>query len=158
ELIVVNDGSTDATAHIVQEALRGDARVQLIDRDNSGRPGVARNDGIAAARGRYLCFLDCDDLYDETRTALLLEGLSAHPHWVAAFHDLRFIESDGGDIPGTYLHDADFLRRAAGELTPLGDGWFASKPSFFLFQSLNYAAMHTQSVLIAVERVPRETL
>jgi glycosyltransferase involved in cell wall biosynthesis len=158
ELIVVNDGSTDATARIVEALQTCDDRVRLINRANSGRPGVARNDGIAAARGRYLSFLDCDDLYDEARTALLLEGLDAHPHWVAAFHDLRLIESDGSDIPGSYLRDADFLRRAADDLTAVGAGWYASKPAFFVFQSLDYAAMHTQSVLIATDRVQKETL
>jgi len=158
ELIVVDDGSTDATSGILEELRRSDERLRVIERTNSGRPAIARNDGIAAARGSYLSFLDCDDLYDPERTERLLAGLRAHPDWVAAFHDLRLIESDGRAIPGTYLHDADFLRRAAGDLESLGDGWYESLPSFFVFQSLNYAALHTQSVMIAIDRIGREAL
>jgi glycosyltransferase involved in cell wall biosynthesis len=158
ELIVVNDGSTDATGQILDELCRSDDRLRVIERPNSGRPSIARNDGISAARGSYLSFLDCDDLYDPARTEFLLSGLLAHPDWVAAFHDLRLIESDGREIPGTYLHDADFLRRAAGDLQSLGDGWYESLSSFYVFQSLYYAALHTQSVMIAVDRVARDAL
>jgi len=158
ELIVVNDGSTDATLRIAREIGQGDARVHAIDRPRSGRPAFPRNDGIAAARGRYVSFLDCDDLYDPERTALLVDALEGHPAWVAAFHDVRLVASDGDALPGTYLQDVGFLQRAAEHLTALGDGWYTTDASFFVFQSLNYAALHTQSVVIAADRVPENTL
>jgi glycosyltransferase involved in cell wall biosynthesis len=158
ELIVVNDGSTDSTLGIAREIAQSDARVHVIDRQRSGRPAFPRNDGIAAARGRYVSFLDCDDLYDPERTALLVEALDAHPGWVAAFHDVRLVASDGHALPGTYLQDAGFLQRAAEHLTTLGGDWYATDSSFFVFQSLNYAALHTQSVVIAADRLPEKTL
>jgi glycosyltransferase involved in cell wall biosynthesis len=158
ELIVVDDGSTVATPRIVEEIARTDARVRVVHRANSGRPAFPRNDGIAAARGRYVCFLDCDDVYDPERTALLVAGLESHPSWVAAFHDLRTVAADGRALPGTYLQDAGFLRRASAHLAPLGSDWYVSDESFFVFQSLNYAALHTQSVMIASDRLPKETL
>jgi glycosyltransferase involved in cell wall biosynthesis len=158
ELIVVNDGSTDATPGIAREIAQTDARVHVIDRARSERPAFPRNDGIAAARGRYVSFLDCDDLYDPERTALLVAALDAHPTWVAAFHDLRLVTSDGRALPGTYLQDAGFLRRAAEHLTTLGGDWYATDSSFFVFQSLNYAALHTQSVVVAADRLPEKML
>lgn len=158
ELIVVNDGSTDNTLKILEAFAAADARVRVINRPNSGRPSFPKNDGIAAARGEYVCFLDHDDLYDADRTWQLVAGLDRHPEWVAAFHDLRLIDSDGGDLPGTYLSDANFLERSSPYVTPLADDWFDCSDSFFVYQSLVTGALHTQSVLIAVNRLPAGTV
>jgi GT2 family glycosyltransferase len=72
EVIVVDDGSSDATAQLVSGI--DDARVRLISQANGG-PSAARNAGIAAARGEWVAFLDSDDLwlprYVETATAAL---------------------------------------------------------------------------------------
>lgn len=72
EVIVVDDGSSDATAQVVSSI--DDARVRLISQANGG-PSAARNAGIAAARGEWVAFLDSDDLwlprYVETATATL---------------------------------------------------------------------------------------
>lgn len=62
ECIVVDDGSTDGTPEIVREFASKDARFRLIQRQNGG-PGAARNTGAEHATGRYLAFLDSDDLW-----------------------------------------------------------------------------------------------
>ncbi len=60
EIICVNDGSTDNTLQILQQYAAKDKRIKIINQANAG-PGVARNNGIAAAKGEYIAFVDPDD-------------------------------------------------------------------------------------------------
>ena len=60
ELIVVDDGSTDTTAAIVESYT--DSRIRLIRQPNRG-VSVARNTGLEASQGQFITFLDSDDLY-----------------------------------------------------------------------------------------------
>ena len=62
EVIVVDDGSSDATGAIVEEFVARDARFQLLQQSNAG-VGAARNTGIRKARGDYIAPLDADDLW-----------------------------------------------------------------------------------------------
>ncbi|MEG3168624.1 glycosyltransferase family 2 protein [Sphingomonas sp. LB3N6] len=72
EVIVVDDRSTDNTAAIVAEISRGDPRVSLLALPRNGGPSVARNAGIAAARGEWIALLDADDSFAPTRLATLI--------------------------------------------------------------------------------------
>ena len=60
EIICVDDGSTDGSLDILRSYEQRDPRVAVLKQNNSG-PGVARNNGIEAARGKFLYFLDADD-------------------------------------------------------------------------------------------------
>ncbi|WP_074454268.1 glycosyltransferase family 2 protein [Marinobacter sp. X15-166B] len=60
ELILINDGSDDESLKICKAFEERDERVRVIDKENAG-VSAARNDGIAAARGMYVGFVDSDD-------------------------------------------------------------------------------------------------
>lgn len=83
EIIVVDDGSIDATAEIARQY--GDA-VRLIQQANSG-VSVARNAGAAVATGNWLAFLDADDWYAVDRIKL-------HAEWITQDDALSFLTGD----------------------------------------------------------------
>jgi glycosyltransferase involved in cell wall biosynthesis len=75
EHIIVDDGSVDGTEQLVQSYQKTDPRIIYIKQENQGR-STARNVGIDAAKGSYVCFLDSDDLYVENHLETLFEAIS----------------------------------------------------------------------------------
>lgn len=69
EIICIDDGSTDNSVNIVKKISLTDNRVKLLFQNHAGS-GPARNKGIINAQGRYVCFLDADDIYDNSYTLL----------------------------------------------------------------------------------------
>jgi len=77
DIVVVDDGSTDATVDIVARHAEDDPRVRLISQKNAG-VAAARNRGIAQTRAEFVAPVDADDLWHPTKLekqlALMLEG------------------------------------------------------------------------------------
>jgi glycosyltransferase involved in cell wall biosynthesis len=73
ELIVVDDASTDSSADIAHALRADDDRVRVVSRPARGGPATARNDGIAAARGRFIALCDADDMWLSTKLARQIE-------------------------------------------------------------------------------------
>jgi len=71
ETILVDDGSTDSSAAICDDAAAGDPRFKVIRQKNSGQ-SAARNAGVAAAGGEYITFIDSDDVVDDRYLEYLL--------------------------------------------------------------------------------------
>lgn len=75
ELIVVDDGSGDATLAVL-EPFRRDARIIVLQQANAG-VAAARNHGISHCRGEFIAFLDADDLWLPTKIAAQVSAFSA---------------------------------------------------------------------------------
>ncbi len=69
EMICVDDCSSDGTVRIVRSLQEQDSRVKLFQLEKNSGPGIARDHAVAKAQGRYLAFLDADDLWKTEKLA-----------------------------------------------------------------------------------------
>ncbi|MEM7647637.1 MAG: glycosyltransferase family A protein [Cyanobacteria bacterium P01_A01_bin.70] len=76
EAIVINDGSTDNTLNILKAY--SDDRLKIFSFENSG-PQKSRNRGLAEAQGKYISFIDADDMWTADKLELQLKTLESNP-------------------------------------------------------------------------------
>lgn len=74
EILLVDDGSKDCSGAICDKWAQADSRIVVIHKQNAGAC-IARKDGIAAATGKYVCFLDSDDYAQPTFCQQMLEQM-----------------------------------------------------------------------------------
>jgi glycosyltransferase involved in cell wall biosynthesis len=103
ECIVVDDGSTDDTRGAVAAFAARDARIRYLRQENRG-PAAARNRGIEAAAGRYLQFLDADDLLAPDKLAVQASSLDAHPGVDIVIGPATFFRTSDPDTELYSLH------------------------------------------------------
>jgi glycosyltransferase involved in cell wall biosynthesis len=102
EMILVDDGSRDGTARAAEHAAEGDPRIRILRQANAG-VSVARNAGIAAARGEALLFLDADDWLAPDALRRLDTALRAAPDAALAYGPWAAVAEAArpGDLPLT---------------------------------------------------------
>ena len=83
ELIVVNDGSKDATV----KELASFSTIQVINLTENRGVSYARNKGLERARGSLICFLDSDDLWEEGKLKAQVQWMQVHPECMAVYTD-----------------------------------------------------------------------
>lgn len=91
ELILINDGSTDASGNICEEYSQKDARIKVIHKENGGQ-GTARNMGLDIADGDYIAFVDADDTVTPDMLEVSLKYISKSNADLCIF---SFILDDG---------------------------------------------------------------
>lgn len=77
ELILVDDGATDGSGAICDRYAQQDSRVQVIHQKNAG-VSAARNTGVAAAKGKYIGFVDSDDIIERDMYAVMMGLAEKH--------------------------------------------------------------------------------
>lgn len=111
ELVIVDDGSTDATLELARGV--DDPRVRVLTQPNQGA-GEARRAAMAAARAPIVACADADDLSRPTRFAVQMAFLAAHPDHVLVASQLALLDDATGAITGRTRYvqsDEDIARR-----------------------------------------------
>lgn len=105
EIIVVDDGSTDDTEQMLKRKYKG--RITYLRQENKG-PGSARNTGISNASGKYLQFLDADDLLASDKISIQVRQLQDIPYKALSYCD--YVVCDLDDITVTYERISPILQ------------------------------------------------
>ena len=100
EHLLVDDCSSDNSQIIIEELARKDSRIKYFKLDKNWGPAVARNKAIELAQGRYLAFLDADDLWFEFHLKASLDFMKINSHafvfasYKRSNENLEFVYSD----------------------------------------------------------------
>lgn len=101
EIIICDDGSTDLSLKIIS-SLASDLRIRYFSQANQG-VSTARNNGFSIATGKYILFLDADDLLEPDFLKKRIEFLEQHPAYKACGASISIINEEGQILEHTYL-------------------------------------------------------
>lgn len=132
EMILVDDSSSDATVTIIQQFQEEDHRIHLLQLQKNAGTGVARNTAISAANGRYIAFLDSDDLWKPEKLAKQISFMQEEKiPFTFSFYDC--MDEDGNDLskrieaPRELTYRQLFFCNFVGNLTGIYDVAFFGK-------------------------------
>ncbi|WP_214804245.1 MULTISPECIES: glycosyltransferase family 2 protein [unclassified Exiguobacterium] len=94
ELIIIDDSSKDNTVKVVTEMMKNDNRINLITLPNNSGAAVARNKGIDNAKGRYIAFLDSDDLWLEDKLEIQINFMNKYSYPFTYTNYIRINENN----------------------------------------------------------------
>jgi glycosyltransferase involved in cell wall biosynthesis len=142
EIILVDDGSTDATPQIAASYSHS-ARFRVLRQTNRGLSG-ARNSGIAAAHGDVIGFCDADDIWEPEKLARHVAHLEARPEVGVSYAGSAFID-DSGALTGQAQRPqlTGITRATVFKRNPIGNG-SAAVIRRAVFESIAFRPVHEQ--------------
>ncbi|MBK6937130.1 MAG: glycosyltransferase family 2 protein [Chitinophagaceae bacterium] len=96
EVIIVDDGSTDNTASVVQPFIEKDSRISYYRQANAG-PSEARKKAIGYAKGEFIQFLDADDLLEDRKFEIQLRVFASRPEADVVYGSVRYFRDNPHD-------------------------------------------------------------
>lgn len=107
EMLVVDDGSSDDTAAIVEQFMASDSRIRLQRQLENSGPARARNAALQVARGRYIAFLDSDDVWLPEKLERQLAFMTAN-EVAMSFTLYRRFDAENGEVGPLVVSPAIF--------------------------------------------------
>lgn len=108
EVLAVNDGSKDGSAAILEEYEQRNARVRILTQQNQGL-SMARNNGMEAAHGEYVWFVDADDTISEQSVSLILNAMSSNPDVIPIYAETEGVDRVRNKISPDLVTGKDVL-------------------------------------------------
>lgn len=99
ELILVDDGSKDSSGGLCDENARKDNRIRVFHQKNQGQ-AAARNFGVSQARGKWICFIDSDDVIHPQMLEVLYDAIKIHKVKISVCGSL-----EAEDIPEDFYEE-----------------------------------------------------
>jgi len=159
DIVVVDDGSTDATLAIARNAAAADRRIRVYTQPNMGTPSGARNHGIREANGEFITFLDGDDLYHPEKIARQLAAFARCPELDVVFADVIRFENDLDAATNERgLAKLGYLEKTAAFMVRHSDTLYLCERNFYNFMSTQITAVNTQTIMIRRELLNQESL
>lgn len=97
ELLITDDCSTDNSCEIIQEYIQNDNRIKLFKLTSNSGAGIARNNSIDHALGRYIAFLDSDDLWKPDKLEKQLDFMRSN-NYQFTFSSYDIVNEEGNQI------------------------------------------------------------
>ena len=101
EMIIIDDCSNDGSLELVKDIAKDDLRIRLISLKNNLGPSNARNEGIKQACGRYIAFLDSDDLWHKDKLEKQIKFMQKN-HYAFTYTGFEKI-NEGGKVIGAII-------------------------------------------------------
>lgn len=143
EVICINDGSTDDSLRIINEYAQKDSRIKVFSQSNIGA-GPTRNRGIAVASGKYVAFMDADDMYPSDNVLELMYEKAEESgcnvcggEWKEFLPDGTIISDFSGEYSG-YIYAKEGITRYKDYQYDYGYHRFIYKRSFLLDNGLMF--------------------
>jgi len=102
ELLIIDDGSKDDSKNIIAHYSNKDPRIKLISLEKNQGPAHARNIGIEMARGRFIAFLDSDDLWNRNKLETQINFMLKN-NIPFSFTSYQKIKNDGNPVGKTVI-------------------------------------------------------
>lgn len=95
ELLIINDGSTDETAMVIQQF--NDARIRVVHQSQAGI-AAALNKGLSLAKAPLVARFDADDICTPNRLQVQYDFIQAHPNYVVIGCNVHYVDAHGGFV------------------------------------------------------------
>lgn len=132
EMILVDDASTDNTVSIIEEFVKKDSRIKLFKLPQNRGNGFARNAALEKSTGKYIAYLDADDLWFPEKLEKQIQFLKANNlHFTFSFYDS--IDEEGNDLnrrvesPNPLTYKQLFFCNYVGNLTAIYNAEYFGK-------------------------------